>query len=189
MQPHRPCPGVAVPEVRKIGSHLAITLRNLAWIAKRRSAITVQHEIAVSSQLRDSKIQCVLDFPGAYDRVLMVLFYITGSLDDVPAPEPDMSWHQFAAIGLAIPLVEEIIFRAWLLEAWRRLMSPWLALVITSVIFSLIHPIGLTANIIFVLPGLLWGWLWLRYRSLIVCTAAHSSYNLLALTIQSFAEE
>ena len=82
---------------------------------------------------------------------------------------------------LLAPLCEEIIFRAWLLEAWRKFVGPWLALVMSAVAFSLVHPMGLVANLIFIIPGLLLGALWLKTRSLITCISTHALYNAFVL--------
>ncbi len=89
-------------------------------------------------------------------------------------------------IVLLAPLCEEIIFRAWLLEAWRKFVGPWLALVMSAVAFSLVHPMGLVANLIFIIPGLLLGALWLKTRSLITCISTHALYNAFVLFMISY---
>lgn len=88
-------------------------------------------------------------------------------------------WIYMVILG---PLVEEIAFRAWLLEAWEKYLGPALALVMSAVAFSLIHPMGPVANLLFVVPGLILGALWLKTRSLLACYSTHASYNAFVLT-------
>ena len=86
---------------------------------------------------------------------------------------------------LLIPLAEEIAFRSWLLDRLGQVLAPSIALLISAAAFSAVHPMGFIANLIFLLPGLVWGYLWLRYRSLFVCTLAHATYNATAITMAS----
>ena len=89
-----------------------------------------------------------------------------------------------AWVGIVVlaPICEEVIFRAWLLEAWQKIIGAPAALILTSIIFSVIHPMGLVANLIFIIPGLIFGALWLKTRSLTACVIAHGVYNAFSLT-------
>ena len=95
----------------------------------------------------------------------------------------DLEFDAFAWVFFVLlaPVTEEVLFRAWLLDAWRRVVSPAIALLLSSVVFSVVHPMGVTANLIFVIPGLLLGALWLKTRSLAACIVAHSAYNAFVL--------
>jgi membrane protease YdiL (CAAX protease family) len=95
----------------------------------------------------------------------------------------DLQFDIFAWIFFVVlaPFTEEILFRAWLLDAWRKIISPTAALLLSSIVFSAVHPMGWVANLIFIVPGLLLGGLWLRTRSLAACVIAHSSYNAFVL--------
>ncbi|TVR98828.1 MAG: CPBP family intramembrane metalloprotease [Wenzhouxiangellaceae bacterium] len=101
--------------------------------------------------------------------------------DQLPTP----TWQLVLVLAFLIPLAEEIIFRGWLLERLSRVIGTASALPISAVAFSAIHPIGLVENLLLVLPGLAWGWLWLRYRSIWICTTSHGIYNLLILLISA----
>ena len=79
------------------------------------------------------------------------------------------------------PFTEEVIFRAWLLEAWDKIWGWRIALPVSAVCFSLAHPMGLIANLIFLVPGIVLGALWLKTRSLSACVATHSAYNTFVL--------
>jgi len=89
-------------------------------------------------------------------------------------------------IVLIAPFTEEILFRAWLLEAWKRIIGPPLALLLSSIAFSIFHPMGLIANILFIIPGLILGGLWLKTQSLTACVIAHSMYNAFVLCMLHF---
>jgi len=80
-----------------------------------------------------------------------------------------------------LPIFEEIAFRAWLLEAWRKLMHPALALVFSAIAFSAFHPAGPAENVFYFVFGVIIGLVWLRTRSLLACSVAHGGYNLLVL--------
>jgi|GEM_PF-7094877 len=95
------------------------------------------------------------------------------------------NWPALLTLILLIPLAEEIAFRSWLLDRLGQVLAPSIALLISAAAFSAVHPMGLIANLIFLLPGLVWGYLWLRYRSLFVCTLAHATYNATAITMAS----
>ncbi len=96
-----------------------------------------------------------------------------------------LNWQLVLVLVFLIPLSEEIIFRGWLLERFSRIIGTFWALPISAVAFSAIHPIGLTGNLLLLLPGFAWGWLWLRYRSIWICTTSHATYNLLILLFAS----
>jgi len=86
-------------------------------------------------------------------------------------------WLLLFSLIILIPIAEEVVFRAWFLERLAQVLKPTVALLISAIAFSAIHPIGLIENVILVIPGLLWGYFWLRYRSLVICILAHSAYN------------
>ncbi len=113
--------------------------------------------------------------------VLGFLFGLAGADSDYRHPSPpDFTMQHLAAylaLILVIPLAEEIIFRGWLLERLSQVLRPGIALLISAAAFSAIHPMGLMLNLTFLVPGLVFGYLWLRHRSLLVCAVAHSSYN------------
>jgi len=78
---------------------------------------------------------------------------------------------------VAAALYEELLFRGLLLQLlWRHLRNPWLAILLSAVVFGLIH--RQPQN---VLPlatlGIFLGYARLRYRSLWVCIMAHAVFN------------
>ncbi|MCL2012291.1 MAG: CPBP family intramembrane metalloprotease [Cystobacterineae bacterium] len=82
------------------------------------------------------------------------------------------------AVVLVAPLCEEVFFRGFIQP---KLILRWgapLGLLVSSVLFSLIHmdPVGFLARLAL---GLLFGWLAYVTSNLWVSVAAHASYNLL----------
>ena len=76
------------------------------------------------------------------------------------------------------PLVEEYLFRAWMLERFRRVMPAWLALVLSTLAFVALHvPNGVLQALAIASAGLLFGLTWLRTRSWLACTLAHGVHN------------
>lgn len=95
----------------------------------------------------------------------------------------ELSFEAIAVMVILAPIFEEVVFRAWLLEAWRKVMPPALALFLTAVLFSLAHPSGLMVNTLLLLPGLALGLIWLKTRSLSACITAHATWNGLVLLL------
>ncbi len=87
-----------------------------------------------------------------------------------------------AVVVIMAPLLEEMVFRGFLLSALSRRMGPTGALVLTAALFGLLHTADhpFYAGPIFVL-GLLLGWLYLRPGRLWVAVGCHGAHNALAL--------
>lgn len=77
---------------------------------------------------------------------------------------------------IVAPLTEEFIFRGFILQRWGVKWNVPLGLLLSSLLFGLMHPnpIGLT------MFGLLMGTLYLKTRSLVIPIAAHAVNNVLA---------
>ncbi|NCT67486.1 MAG: CPBP family intramembrane metalloprotease [Rhodanobacteraceae bacterium] len=76
------------------------------------------------------------------------------------------------------PIFEEYVFRAWMLERFRRVMPAWLALVWTALAFAAMHvPQGVVPALELASGGLLLGLTWLWTRSWLACALAHGVHN------------
>jgi len=73
------------------------------------------------------------------------------------------------------PIFEEFLFRVLVLGFLLKRAPPWLALVITTVMFASVHESWISSTVI----GLAFGLLYLRYRSVWLCALAHGGQNLL----------
>jgi len=151
---------------------------------QRRQRVYIDSSCTLTSFRRPLLLATLSSVP-----VLLIVAGLFQSLEiggDFQVQYTGLTGAQLILLVLVWPLVEELLFRAWLLEALRRLMPPLLALMFTAIAFSVIHPHGVVGNVIFVLPGLWLGWLWLRYRSLVVCLVGHSTYNLCAIGLSAW---
>ena len=84
-----------------------------------------------------------------------------------------------SAVGVAAPVCEEYFFRGVLQNGLSRAMPPWGALVVTSLVFSILHgdPVGFLARVEL---GMLFGYLFIRTGSLWPGVLAHAANNLVS---------
>lgn len=83
---------------------------------------------------------------------------------------------QFISVGFVAPVMEEILFRGYILGTLKKEMHPWIAIVISAAIFAVAHgtPIGLIYT--FAL-GLIMGWLAVTFKSIVPTILFHAAYN------------
>jgi membrane protease YdiL (CAAX protease family) len=74
---------------------------------------------------------------------------------------------------IVAPLVEELVFRGTLFRAWRARWSPVLALLASSVLFGVLHPLKLPSF----LAAVTFALLYTRTRSLWASVLVHSAGN------------
>ena len=86
----------------------------------------------------------------------------------------------FIAIVLVAPVVEEVIFRGIFIGALFK-EKPWLGLIISSVLFALLHsPSDVPSFIVYVVPGLTLGLIYMKTDWIGASILAHMLNNLLA---------
>lgn len=88
------------------------------------------------------------------------------------------------SVALIAPVYEEIIFRGILLRGMAKKMNPAIAIVISSLLFALVHmniPQGINAFLL----GLFIGLIYLRTGSIYLSIFAHFINNFLAISISS----
>ena len=83
---------------------------------------------------------------------------------------------QFAGACLVAPVMEEILFRGFILGALKKEMHPWIAISVSAVLFAVAHgtPIGIMYTL---LLGLLMGWLTVTFKSIVPSILLHIAYN------------
>lgn len=74
------------------------------------------------------------------------------------------------------PVFEELLFRALILGWVFRTSPPWFGLAVTTALFASLHSSFLLSGI----GGLVYGLLYLRYRSVLLCILAHAGSNTFA---------
>jgi membrane protease YdiL (CAAX protease family) len=84
---------------------------------------------------------------------------------------------QFFTAVIGAPIVEELCFRGILMKRMLYWMPKWVAVLISSALFGLVHLNVFQSLYTFAL-GVLLGLLYARYRSLIIPIIAHIVFNL-----------
>jgi membrane protease YdiL (CAAX protease family) len=90
-----------------------------------------------------------------------------------PAKQPVVG---FVAIVVVAPVIEELICRGLILRGLLGTYRPAQALVISSLLFALMHLNPWQVATAFV-GGMLLGWAYIRTRSLALCIAGHALHN------------
>ncbi|WP_405169602.1 CPBP family intramembrane glutamic endopeptidase [Paenibacillus sp. FSL H3-0286] len=82
------------------------------------------------------------------------------------------------------PIVEELICRKFLLIKINKYINWWLAAIISSLIFSLLHfnPVGLIG---YVFIGIVWCYYYRKSNNILVPILSHFLFNYIAILIQS----
>ncbi len=88
----------------------------------------------------------------------------------------------FAVIGVIGPLTEEIFFRGFLLVALVAAMGLRRGAIVSSAMFALIH-LDVAVMVPIFITGLILAWLYLRTGSIWPPLVAHSTQNLIVLTV------
>lgn len=87
-----------------------------------------------------------------------------------------------AVLLLVAPLIEEALFRAGMQECLlRHRLSPWCANLTTALAFTLAHCVWRGVELVSVavlIPALVLGWTYSRFRSLRLCIALHMLMNI-----------
>ena len=93
----------------------------------------------------------------------------------------DQGLWMFMALVIAAPILEELIFRGIMLDGLLRIYSPTKAVIVSSLLFGLIHlnPAQFVGG---ALVGGFMGWVYVHTRSVMATILIHASFNLTAFT-------
>lgn len=80
------------------------------------------------------------------------------------------------------PIFEEIGFRGLLYTTIRSRFAPWVAIIISALIFSSLHLYSLPDFLAVFWSGLVLAYAYERYRSLLPCIVVHALGNLLTMS-------
>lgn len=89
---------------------------------------------------------------------------------------------QVLSVAIMAPLAEEIVFRAGIQGSLSKGMPKWCAIVLASLIFGVMHgnPIGI---IYATALGILMGWIYSKFDSIIPSMAFHLAFNSMSLIV------
>ena len=91
---------------------------------------------------------------------------------------------EFIAFVIVAPVIEEFIFRGILIHIWATKWKTSSAIILSSLIFGLLHfnPIGAS------IAGIVWTLLYIRTGSLFIPIVAHAMNNTLAIALAFFED-
>jgi uncharacterized protein len=120
-----------------------------------------------------------------------------GPLAPPPPAAQDLPSVEVLVVGMIVTfltasVLEEVFFRVWLQTRLELLLGPWAGVVMASLAFGVMHvvshqalgpPVLTLAQVIAVqgVAGLLYGYLWMRYRNVWLVILLHTGVNSLAL--------
>lgn len=86
-------------------------------------------------------------------------------------------WYGFISIAITAPIIEEILFRQIIIdEIGRRSERPWLAIIVSALLFGLIHFNPAQSFFAFA-AGILFGWLYVTTKSIVPSIIGHIINN------------
>jgi len=88
----------------------------------------------------------------------------------------------FLSVAIVTPIVEELMFRGYILDAINRKHGDWTAIIWSSILFGLIHIDPFVGGQAF-MGGIIYGWIRVRTGSLLPSIAGHMMWNILALIL------
>jgi uncharacterized protein len=94
----------------------------------------------------------------------------------------------FFLVVVAAPVLEEILFRGIILDGYLKNYNPVNGILISSLLFGLIHG-NLAQGIGAFLLGLLFGWIYWKTKSIAACIFLHAINNLLAFVSVVYSTE
>ena len=99
----------------------------------------------------------------------------------------DQGLLMFIALVIAAPILEELIFRGVMLDGLLRIYSPTKAVIVSSLLFGLIHlnPAQFVGG---ALVGGFMGWVYVHTRSVLATILIHASFNLTAFAESYFID-
>ncbi len=161
----------------------AVRLRGGTWgmLGMRRARVGLPHALGLA-----------LAALGASVAATAIYAAVAGALGlDWLLPDQDVDdllgggawrWLNFALVGVATPVAEELFFRGFLLAALLRVMPAASALPVSAGVFAAVH-LDFGALLPIFAAGALLGWLYLRTASIWPPALAHGAQNVLAMTV------
>lgn len=115
-----------------------------------------------------------IPMPDAFKKIFLELGKMNGPIS-------------FLTMVIIAPILEELIFRGFILDGLLKRYSPFKSILVSSLIFGLAHfnPWQFVTGF---LGGLFIGWVYLHTRSLTIAIIMHASNNLLGFVLGSFMD-
>ena len=131
---------------------------------------------------------------ATFNTVQMILFSLVDVMKFFPSYEEVSEVFetgsfaiQLLAIGVCAPIVEELVFRAILINRMKWLPI-WGAVLIQGVLFGLVH-LNVFQGLYAFVAALLLGLIYIKFHSVIIVIIGHMAYNLTSLILAELASE
>jgi len=136
----------------------------------------------------------VVGFFAAFNIIQMMLFSLTDIIRYMPTYEDvadvmmaDSLLIRILAIGIAAPIVEELVYRGILISRMKWL-PVWAAILIQAAIFGAVH-MNLFQGLYAFVAGILLGLVYVKFRSIFAVMLGHMAYNLTSVFLGEFASD
>lgn len=89
---------------------------------------------------------------------------------------------RYLSVAFVGPVAEEVLFRGLVLNKLNQNMNSWVAIIISSLIFGAMH--GTVIGFIYATAvGIIMGWLYIKFDSILPCALFHIAFNTTSLII------
>lgn len=204
--------GMQASMVGEVADTAAITQGSVDWLMKYNVPITMAYQLLalaiawlIAKSLQKNfaqeafvkKIDKGVILPIAIMGVAMQ-FFLSYALEFLPIPDAIMNDYmqksfsivvggnlfiRILAVAIVAPIVEEVFFRGIILSHFRKVMPLWLAVLLSSIMFGVLHGqilwIAYTAVI-----GVLFAAVALREKSIVASIILHMAINFSGLFIE-----
>ena len=127
----------------------------------------------------------ILIFTSAY--ALLFFDQISGSdFNDFVAEGYFSLLLAILSIAILVPIMEELMFRGFVLDVASEAYSRWVAIIISAILFALIHPLYPLSVLNAFWAGIIYGYLRIRTNSLWPPILLHSLWNAHIILLQFY---
>lgn len=154
--------------------------------------LSPSRQVCVAGESSPTLRAMALAVPVGVTGFLLSWLYVSGLIQLLPSDEAaldvDFSWPLLVSSILVAPILEEMLCRGVAWQASLELGDERLALILTSILFAILH--GANGGFVLEFPhrlagGLLLGWLRWKTGSLYPCILAHFVWNVSAVALSS----
>ena len=137
----------------------------------------------------------LIDFIGGYLILIFTSIYAMQSYDLLSRYSLNDFYSQgypsfifmFLCIAVFVPIMEELMFRGFVLDLASEAYGKWASILISAIFFAIIHPLYILNVLNAFWAGLIYGYIRIRTNSLWPSIILHSAWNAHIIIIQFFA--
>ena len=137
----------------------------------------------------------LFDFIGGYLIIIFTSLYAVQAYDSISrfslndfysGGYPSLIF-TFLAIAVFVPILEELMFRGFVLDLASESYGRWTSILISATLFALVHPLYILTVLNAFWAGLIYGYIRIKTNSLWPSIILHSAWNAHIVIIQFFA--